>query len=296
MSKKGVVNLTYPADKLDLKRMAISFDKLYINKAYIPYSKPKNISEIVSSKFEKIANDIEVMRKNDIVEVYEYDTMSYKDLALEEAQDFVKKMVSKHPHWNKENIFEELQKEVITSDFLYGVGDTLARIESSILKREQNINAVPILYSSNSFISGTKKNQVISFVVKKMPLPNRETPWEQILEFRTDIDSRTKYLELINWINNVSLSNKSVTEIEDEFEYLYDQYIRHYKLHKMKSDLTAIEIFVSVGLDMISTVHSVNMIKELFNFRKSRVSLLEDELKLPGKEIAYIYKANEMFK
>jgi hypothetical protein len=65
----------------------------------------------------------------------------------------------------------------------------------------------------------------------------------------------------------------------------------------MKTSLTTWEMIVVGGLEVLAATQGMpTFFKNLFSIGKTRISLLEDELKLPGKEIAYICKANQTFK
>src|SRR5215212_5826679 len=58
-----------------------------------------------------------------------------------------------------------------------------------------------------------------AIVLKTLPVPSAKTSWEQITEFRSDPDSRSKFLALRNWMNDLSRTDLSPAEVEQKLEY-----------------------------------------------------------------------------
>ena len=75
----------------------------------------------------------------------------------------------------------------------------------SIALRRGGINAFPILetYSqiAKAFPSGTAP--VLEVVLKSMPIPDDETPWEAIIEFRNDPESMKRLRRLHVWVRKI---------------------------------------------------------------------------------------------
>ena len=82
----------------------------------------------------------------------------------------------------------KLEGERILSWYDPGVYAAVTSRLHSIELRRQGINAFPILRTrrqiGNVFPSGT--TPVLEVVLKSMPIPDDETPWEDIIEFRND--------------------------------------------------------------------------------------------------------------
>lgn len=107
-----------------------------------------------------------------------------------------------------------------------------------------------------------------------------------------------KYFALINWINKVSVSSASISDIEDEYRLLYSNYMIAFKLHKMKYSSKSLGIFVTMADNFTSSLlrgKIFSAIHGLLDIRTVKVTLLEEERKLPGREIAYIYHADQKF-
>jgi hypothetical protein len=102
----------------------------------------------------------------------------------------------------------------------------------------------------------------------------------------------------MNWINKAANSNLKLSELKDEYDFLYSEYIQQFKLHKMKSTNSRLEIIFSSTINFLANVASGNYtssIKDLFQFNIKTATLLQEESKIPGKEIAYIFHTKDKF-
>jgi len=144
----------------------------------------------------------------------------------------------------------------------------------------------------------TTKNDVIRIVLRALPLPTDETPWEQIFEYRNDPDSKAKFLDLRNWIAEVARGTLSPNEVEEKLEYLLSQYRRHLELHRMKANTGTLETLVVTGADILGNLVSFQWgeaARALFSMKRRQLALLEGELTAHGSEVAYVMKARDAF-
>lgn len=87
-------------------------------------------------------------------------------------------------------------------------------------------------------------------------------------------------------------------EVDEKLEYLIDQYQKHMKLHRMKTNVGTLETIVTMGAEVLGDLASFKWGKAaqaLFSLKRREVALLEGELTSPGNEVAYIVKARETF-
>lgn len=175
----------------------------------------------------------------------------------------------------------------------------LARMAAIQLRIEDQIDAHPC--TSKQIISeetAIETDGVIQITLNALPVPNTLTSWEHILEYRSDLDSHSKFLSLRNWMSEVARDNRSPIEIEQKLEYLMDQYRRHLELHKMKSHAGIVETLVVSSAELLEDLMKIKwgkIAKGLFSFRQKKIAMLEGELTSPGSEVAYIVKAQETF-
>ncbi len=180
-----------------------------------------------------------------------------------------------------------------------------ARLEALRLRLTQQIDACPIVSKplvipALPAIESEKssRSDVIQIAVKTIPVPSESVSWEQILEYRSDPDSKSKFLALRHWMSEVARAELTPAEVEEKLEYLIDQYQRHMKLHRMKTNVGTLETVVTTGAEFFGNLASFQWGKAaqaLFSLKKREVALQEAELSAPGKEIAYIVKTRETF-
>jgi len=318
MSKNAVYHIGNTPDSNDfqnLKKLSLLFDKIYISEFSLrPFDETDRIKyKIQNELWDKICSEnplFDYLEDNNIICFYTPPLLEQDELKkLQiESYDRAKNSILGYYHHEKLNklkifqvpdISESLNNLISSSrDISYLSSDIITRIDTCILRENFEEEFTPFLKSADTFNEQGKKEIVIKFVLSNIPEPNDSTSWEQIMEFRGDEDVRNKYLDLINWINEVALSAYSITDIKEKYEYLYSDYMKHFKLHKMKYNNTMLEVLVTAGAAFLLAFQSGGLIspfKTLLKMNLSHVKLLEEENKLPGKEVAYIFEANQQF-
>jgi hypothetical protein len=135
-------------------------------------------------------------------------------------------------------------------------------------------------------------------VIENMPVVDDLTPWENIAEFKNNVDNKGKFAGLSMWMNNTAKSGASISVIKDELDYLLYQYRKSLELHKIKYHSGTLQRIVVGTAELIENAARLkfsNIAKGLFSVHQERVDLLQTELTAPGKEIAYIYQAQKVF-
>ncbi|MGG9971047.1 hypothetical protein ACQ33O_04555 [Ferruginibacter sp. SUN002] len=202
----------------------------------------------------------------------------YNRKLIESKLDTIRQSYEK----NKVDALEWMEREIRLNSIYYSL-------------KKDSATCIPLLSSINSFKKGsdTKKQEVHRIVLNRMPLPSADVSWEHIIEYKSDESSRNKFLALKNWINNVASSNKSISEIEDELEYLLSEYEKDLQLHNLKYTYGFFQT-ICVGIIELFT-EPKKLVERLFNVYNQEIELMESENKFSGKEIAYIVKSNETF-
>jgi hypothetical protein len=163
-----------------------------------------------------------------------------------------------------------------------------------------NIEAYPILWNELDLSedSQAEKSDVIQIVLKALPIPDESTPWEQILEYRSDPDSYGKFLDLRNWMNEISRGVLTPIEIEQKLEHLISQYQRRMAVHKMKTNTGTLKTFIVTSLEILEDLAHLNfgkVTKTLFSFKHRQIALIEGELTSARSEVAYVIKTEQAF-
>jgi hypothetical protein len=139
---------------------------------------------------------------------------------------------------------------------------------------------------------------VLNIVFEAFPEPDENTPWEQLVEFRSDPDSTSKVLALKRWMSKLARQDLTATEMRQEVEWLVREYQAHMRLHRMKIDTGILETIVTASgeaLENIARFKFGALAKSAFSLRHRRIQLLDAERQAPGRELAYIVRARELF-
>jgi len=182
----------------------------------------------------------------------------------------------------------------------FNMFDTFCRVFCRNLQITKGIDAFPLNYNEElpSELPVANKADVIRIVIKALPIPDANTPWEQVVEYRSDPNSFEKIFALRQWINQTAKAGLSQREVQDNLEWLVFDYERHLKLHKLKTNPGAFETIVTVGAEFLESLAKVNWAKAarlLFTFKHRKVELLEAEMQSPGSEVAYILETRNQF-
>ena len=133
----------------------------------------------------------------------------------------------------------------------------LTRLFTIELREADQLDAYPILpdqFASFETNYRSTKQDVVRIALAALPIPDDETPWEQIIEYRSDPTSQDKFLDLKNWMTEVARGDLTPPEVEEKLEYLLSQYRRHMDVHKMKSNTTMFETVVVTTADVLGNL------------------------------------------
>jgi len=202
------------------------------------------------------------------------------------------------------NIFKQ---KIVENEALW-----ISRFLACLVRKVFNVNATPIVKSITSFAREVPPGTIVgcmdghsvdrdglSIIIKQMPIPEKDTPWEQIMEFRSDPNSQYWLLRLRNWVRKTVLPNGPPSDLEEELEWLLSQYTKHYRLHRMQYHLDVFHQLVKGPIEVIENLVKIKwskVIDPFFEIGKRRLKFLKDELLLPGADVAYIAKVQHEFK
>jgi hypothetical protein len=176
----------------------------------------------------------------------------------------------------------------------------------SIDLRLDGLNAFPILtlrrLIGKVFPSGITPDTtpVLEVIIKSMPIPDDQTAWEDIIEFRNDPESMKRLRRLRVWVRKFAKETTatSLAEMKEEIEVLLDEYEEHMKLHRMKVNKGATETLLTVAGKVAEDLVKLKwgeLAKLPFILKERKISLLEAEAKAPNRELAFISIVRERF-
>jgi hypothetical protein len=296
-------------DDIILKRMALGFDTIFLEAPLKGYTKE------VLFRHMSHGDIIEGYRQYRalLVFLFEHKVISgvepsdvYENQKLSEVeQDLLDRMISgmTQSYMVREKIEEtrnvaEFDTLCASADgLLDSAGDSLTRFRAISLAKLVPGEFYPILRTDRSFSGQGTKTTVVRLVVDRLPQPDVDTPWEAIVDFRSDEATRLQYLALINWINEMAKSSLTANEINEKLEYLLMEYKRSIERHRLKWKTGILEIVAAAtaGFFTGNLPAAINLLSNIVKVGSTALNLQEEEGKLPGKEIAYIYHANQNF-
>lgn len=145
---------------------------------------------------------------------------------------------------------------------------------------------------------GSKSGDVIQIILKALPLPGDETSWQDLMEYRSDAESRYAVSALRNWANETARLALPSAEISDKLTWLMEQYRAHVEQHRLKFQMGWAELILTTtatAAEELIHLRPGSAAKELFGLKRNKLELTQAELKAPGSEVAYILKAGQHF-
>ena len=141
-------------------------------------------------------------------------------------------------------------------------------------------------------------SDVLKIIIERIPVPHELTPWESIFEFKNNPDNIGKFAGLKSWINKITKSDLSASEINDELESLLYQYRKSLEIHNIKYKSGILQSLVVGAGELIENavwLKFSKLAKGLFSAQQEKADLLSLELSAPGNELAYIYETSKAF-
>ncbi len=298
-------------DFSNLKQQVLLFDQIGIFKLSLFYEALEESAGLISkldintlNKVKTIISELEWLRQAGVIfelkfleEEFPNANIIKSNLGekLGNAQYLINRVVEISGIDIKKVADETLKAELIKEQQI-----ALLRFLAIIMETAKGVTAVTTFpYTEYTReLPNSQKSNVTQIVISKLPLPNNETPWEQIIDYRNDPENQKNLLNLRRWIRKISTENLPPTEIEEELEWLISEFQNHMKLHKMKTNTETIEVMVKAPLELIENLIKLKLSKipePLFVLKKRQINLMEAELNAPGREMAYIIKTRDNF-
>lgn len=176
-------------------------------------------------------------------------------------------------------------------------GNALALMTAYLLRRTLEADAVSVIPSVPGG-SQAAKGEVLQVVIKNFPIPDEMTPFESIMAFRSDPSSKSKFLGLRRWMRKIARENLTPLEVQEEIDYLLQEYEQHMRLHEIKVCRGAVETIVVGAAELMEDLVKIkwgSLAKKLFSLTRRGTDLMEAEMSAPGREVAYIARARSVF-
>jgi hypothetical protein len=150
--------------------------------------------------------------------------------------------------------------------------------------------------SSKAVLLSARPIEILDLAVDAFPKPNDSTPLQDILDFRDSMGE--KRWAFRRFISALSTKEQSASAIQDEIEWMVNEYAKAMHVHHIKASQSFVDVFVIPPLEIIENLVKFNwskIAKGALQVQKRKVELLEAEMKAPGRECAYVFDARKRF-
>jgi len=181
-----------------------------------------------------------------------------------------------------------------------GSGINHLRHTASGIRLNNGVDAVAVPSENEPYhIDGkADRETVIRITLNNFPSPSDTTPWENILDFKKDKKANEQHLRLKQWINDVATKEKKAFEIEDELRSYMASYEGELQIREKDVKRNTLQIIITATADALQNLARLKFgdaAKAFFDISKQPLLLLEEEKKVPGREIAYLVTAQHKF-
>lgn len=314
MPKAGVLSLTQYSihEEMNLKKLYLMYDKILINPLFLEVARqakdpiPEHLIPLVMGSVRPgqipIWGDIMNMQGDDLHEE-NFRSINYlKEINFIELVDY-KKITQLRTKTDSdysgfvEGLIAGRKEKWNSSDREYFeyIQDANTRATTLLYECDDEYRTIPILQHPPTDTPQGRDTKVFQLLLRQLPEPDDSVSWEQLLDFKNDPSTMASYYAFGDWMNEVSKKEYSLHEIEDKFNYLYHQYDQQFTIHNVKAKRGYLELFITGTLDALSGKLGKGLGTSLFSIFRKDLNLLEEETKFPGREVAYIHKANQKF-
>ena len=170
------------------------------------------------------------------------------------------------------------------------------RLKSALISENENIHVLPFIneiIETNTFKS---KNRVVEMVINNFPTIEKNIPWKELSEFKKEF--KTERWGLKNWINDISKQDLTASELEDKLTYEIEILRKRYKLLNKKGNNSILKITFLTTAKITQDILRLKFgdaVEKIFSINEKRISLLEEEINMPNKELSYLIKVEQKF-
>lgn len=139
--------------------------------------------------------------------------------------------------------------------------------------------------------------KAIAVTLKKFPTIPAATPWQDVLQFRGEEQTKNFHLRFRVWLQKMARQHASPKELEEEFTWLLSEYQTYMRLQHRKHDLGTFRGVFTVALDAASAMATLTVgdaLKGLVDISSTSLELEEAEFSAPGREVGYLVRLTSM--
>lgn len=171
----------------------------------------------------------------------------------------------------------------------------VTRLSAIQLRQFNDLDAHAVLPSEfNSFEQADEapnQHDVLKIFVTALPLPHQDVTWDQIIEYRNDLNSLNRFLDLRSWIMETASGRLTRLEVEERLQPVLRRFRKQMEIHRMKTATTTFEAFVTTTPEVLENLFHYGVgtnPKRLCSLERRKLALLEGELRSEVSEVAFV--------
>ncbi len=277
------------------KKWFLSFDQVITANLNRQWAKAKTII-----KDQHLINDMEwLIEKEFVIESpYEFDlsnisSKKYLDYFLYVGEINMEIDLKTLPEKLKKLSSNERQIELLkVLDFYKRSGSEVGRANSIALNK-RGIKNIPITvcYSEYKKAGVTEQTDVLNIAINSVSFPDDSVPWDDLVEFKNDPETKLKFIRLKRWAKKVAEQNLDHKEIQEEINDLlfeYNLHMDHFKFKKKQTTFQNLLVTTGTVAENLLKLKFGKIASGVFSIKTSKMELLDEERKAPGNELAYL--------
>ena len=191
-------------------------------------------------------------------------------------------------------------KLCLAGEYGNAVDNACIRLLCAFLRTKAEANAVPLelLPQPEVLPAENMEEAAAELLLKHLPIPDELTPLEQIIDFRSSEDAVRWRSSLRRWIHDVGATATTRVHLEDEIEGILEDYKYHLKRSRVRYRLAQLRAIIKVLPETAENIVKLRLSKitdPLFEIGRNRLDLLDTEADAPGRELAYLFRAEQEF-
>lgn len=147
-------------------------------------------------------------------------------------------------------------------------------------------------------IKASQPMHAISVILKNFPEISTDDHLEKLVDFKKDPQTTLKLKRFREWVSDLVKKGLTDKELNQKLEVLLMEYTNHMDIHNLKYKVSKAQAIVIPTVEFIESFPFFKFSKPLktnFELELNRINLLDAENKAPGREVAYVQKAKELF-
>lgn len=136
----------------------------------------------------------------------------------------------------------------------------------------------------------------IEIVLKNVPVPPENMPWDDFLQFRKEEENIAKLRALRLWMRKQATSPEDLKVLQEELESLLYDYQKYMDIQHRKYGCGVVSTLIAATPEVISHLMQLNIgsaLKAVLDMRAHGIALTEAEMSAPGREVSYIARARK---